>query len=137
MKLFDIIAIIAFIVVALTALHVLGDPRKRIEPFSTLSPDVYEKTAPAHILSDKIDSARPYNEIGTTTSQQCYEHDGNTVLEKVGNYSQRTNNYKHTYPDSCSAPFHELVGSFYAPREGAIGAPIPNASVVKHITDCI
>jgi hypothetical protein len=28
-------------------------------------------------------------------------------------YAQRTNNYKHGYPDSCSAPNHDLVLDFY------------------------
>jgi hypothetical protein len=137
MQTLDIIAIIGFIVVGLIALEILGDPRFR-EGFVSLSPATFEKenNVPAHLLKDKISVARPHNLFGTLTSQKCFEQDGERLIEKVGNYSQRTNNYKHTYPDSCSAPFHELVGSFYAPREGAIGSPIPKDYTIKHITEC-
>jgi hypothetical protein len=137
MKTIDIIAIIAFIVLGLTTINVLGDPRLRREGFTTLSPDTYEKNVPAHLLKDSIDTSRPYNVFGTLTSEKCYEQDGKRLLEKVGDYSQRTNNYKHTYPDSCSGPFHELIGSFYAPREGAIGSPIPKSSTPKQISTCL
>jgi hypothetical protein len=130
----DILGIIAFIVLSLTILAFFGDPRLRQEAFTSLSPANYETTNPAHLLKDAIDSSRPFNTIGTLTSQKCYEQDGKSVIEKVGSYSQRTNNYKHTYPDSCSAPFHELIGSFYAPREGAIGSPVPKDTVLKQIT---
>jgi len=124
----DVIAIIGFIIIGLTAIQILGDPRFK-EGFVTLSPLTYEKDKMPHLLGDNINTARPYNVLGTLTSQTCYEQDGKRVIEKVGNYSQRTNNYKHTYPDSCSSPFHELVGSFYAPREGAIGSPVPKESL--------
>lgn len=146
----DIIAIIAFIVISIAALKLLGDPRFRpVEQFqnpekadpvgtqskTALSPDVKED-GPAHILKDKIPITRPYNTFGTLTQQKCYEQDGHRVPEKLGSYAQRTNNYKHTYPDSCSAPFKELVGSFYAPREGSIGAPIPVGSPLPRNLDC-
>ena len=145
----DIIAIILFIVICLAALYLLGDPRfKQVERFenpesepqgtpskTSLSPDVKEE-GPAHILKDKIPITRPYNTFGTLTQQKCYEQDGNRVPEKLGDYAQRTNNYKHTYPDSCSAPFKELVGSFYAPREGSIGAPIPAGLPNPNSAEC-
>ena len=47
------------------------------------------------------------------TSQRCYEADFQPRLEKTGNYRQLTNNYKRAAPDSCSAPLHETVLSFY------------------------
>lgn len=47
------------------------------------------------------------------TSQQCYEVDWARGLERAGSYAQRTNNYKHGYPDSCSAPNHDLILDFY------------------------
>ena len=54
------------------------------------------------------------------TSQQCYEVDWARGLERAGSYAQRTNNYKHGYPDSCSAPNHDLILDFYKekPMEG-------------------
>lgn len=138
MKATEILLIILFIVIGLAAIHLLGDPRlaegfqissDKEPPYgvagnSKLSPDVNE-TGPAHLLKSEIEMTRPYNVFGTLTQQQCYDQDGTRLPEKLGDYSQRTNNYKHTYPDSCNAPFKELVGSFYAPREGSIGSPVP------------
>ena len=55
-----------------------------------------------------------------TTSEVCYREDAAEPLKKTRNFLQRTNNYPRTYPDSCSAPNHELIGTFYAPSN-AIG----------------
>jgi len=138
----DILGIIVLILIGLAALKYLGDPRfKRHiseaftsesptdpEPYtkaSQLSPDIND-VGPANILKDVIEVNRPFNVVGTLTQQQCYEQDGTRIPERLGDYTQRTNNYVHTYPDSCSSPFKELVGSFYAPREGAIGSPVPS-----------
>jgi hypothetical protein len=74
---------------------------------------------------------------GTLTQQKCFEQDGHRLPERLGDYTQRTNNYRHTYPDSCSAPYKELVGSFYAPREGSIGAPIPIGAKAPSNNDCM
>lgn len=50
------------------------------------------------------------------TSEQCYNVDWSRGLEPGGSYAQRTNNYKQNYPDSCSAPNHDLVLDFYIPK---------------------
>ena len=140
MRTVDVLAILAFIIIGLTALNYLGDPRVTHEGFqsrreTSLSPDVVEQD-PAHLLKSEIEMTRPYNVIGTLTQQQCYEQDGHRLPEVLGNYTQRTNNYSHTYPDSCSAPFKELIGSFYAPREGSIGAPVPVGAKMPASTEC-
>jgi hypothetical protein len=140
----DVILLILVIVLGLAALNVLGDPRFK-EGFanqeayfehSSLNPDVVE-VGPNHLLQSELDNTRPYNVTGTLTNQRCYEQDGHRVPEKLGDYTQRTNNYKHTYPDSCSAPFKELVGSFYTPREGSIGSPVPIGSRMPRSTQCL
>ncbi len=64
------------------------------------------------------------------TSEKCFRTDMGEQLKPVGNYLQRTNNYQHSHPDSCSAPNHEFVGTFYQPHEGvgatpASGYPLP------------
>jgi hypothetical protein len=46
------------------------------------------------------------------TSQKCYNVDYAPTLE-LSSYAQRTNNYKHKIPDSCSAPNHDLILNFY------------------------
>jgi hypothetical protein len=55
------------------------------------------------------------------TAAQCYKKDWSRGLELSGSYAQRTNNYRQNYPDSCSAPNHDLVLDFYkpTPTEGA------------------
>jgi len=133
----DIVIIILVVVLTLAALYLIGDPRFK-EGFTsgpdgsnTGYPEVpMAKQGPYHLIDTDIDNTRPYNVTGTLTQQKCYEQDGNRMPEKLQDYSQRTNNYMHTYPDSCSAPFKELVGSFYAPREGAIGSPIPQGNKI-------
>jgi len=55
------------------------------------------------------------------TAEQCYNVDWSRGLELSGSYAQRTNNYKQNYPDSCTAPNHDLVLDFYKtnPTKGA------------------
>jgi len=56
-------------------------------------------------------------------SETCYRSDIGESLKKTRNYLQRTNNYVHTHPDSCSAPHHEFVGTFYTPFNGVGNKP--------------
>ena len=60
---------------------------------------------------------------GKMTSETCYHSDKSEVLKKTRNFLQRTNNYIHTHPDSCSAPNHEFIGTFYKPFDGVGYAP--------------
>lgn len=57
------------------------------------------------------------------TSETCYRSDIGESLKKTRNYLQRTNNYPHIHPDSCSAPNHEFVGTFYTPFDGVGRTP--------------
>lgn len=57
------------------------------------------------------------------TSEKCLRVDAGEILKPVGNYLQRTNNYKRTHPDDCSAPNHEFIGTFYKPHEGVGASP--------------
>jgi len=57
-------------------------------------------------------------------SQTCLANDQGEKLKPSRSYYQRTNNYKRTHPDDCSAPFHEMLGTFYAPTLG-VGATAP------------
>jgi hypothetical protein len=45
-------------------------------------------------------------------------------LELNGQYVQRTNNYLRTSPDNGTAPFNELVGAIYGPKD-AINTSVP------------
>jgi hypothetical protein len=82
--------------------------------------EVPQNTAPANLTNKK-----PYHfldlpvsissELSNITAKQCYEMDDSVEMEVLGkgNYNQCTNNYKRDFPDSCSAPRHELITSFY------------------------
>lgn len=65
---------------------------------------------------------------GKMTSETCYRTDIGESLKKTRNYLQRTNNYEHVYPDSCSAPNHEFVGTFYTPFNGVGNTPASGAN---------
>jgi hypothetical protein len=50
---------------------------------------------------------------GTMNASSCFQQDFLAQTEKVGNYIQRTNNFRHGTPDNCSAPRTELVDAVY------------------------
>jgi hypothetical protein len=56
-------------------------------------------------------------QISCVNSQTCYMTDFSHLLEQGGNYRQFTNNYKRQGPDNCTAPFQEMVASFYKPND--------------------
>lgn len=78
-------------------------------------PELKNKRKPFQLLDDTLPSVPMEARKPNTkeTAQRCYESDFEVRTSKVGNYLQRTNNYKRAAPDSCSAPKHELVGNFY------------------------
>ena len=59
------------------------------------------------------DEFAPAAAPGMLTAKTCYEADFEAATEKTGNYIQRTNNFKHGIPDSCSSQRTEMVNSFY------------------------
>ena len=76
--------------------------------------------------ADLVDPRKPYallehlptlNPMGPSqvNSQTCRTIDFARNLE-ISNYGQMTNNYRHEFPDSCSAPFQETVLSLYKPE---------------------
>jgi len=64
--------------------------------------------------------------LGQHTAASCAAQDRSRQMEVGGQYVQRTNNYRREYPDSCSSPFTEFVGSVYAPEDG-VGLVVPCA----------
>lgn len=76
-------------------------------------PELYNNT-PYHLLGDEMAPATATPErISCVNSRNCYATSFDRFIEQTGNFRQMTNNYKRGYPDSCSAPFQELVLSFY------------------------
>jgi hypothetical protein len=76
-------------------------------------PLLHDRTKPYVLLDDTLSVKKGQVPNTKESSNTCYQSDFRANTTKVGNYVQRTNNYKHDVPDSCSAPIHELVGNFY------------------------
>jgi hypothetical protein len=66
-----------------------------------------QATAPYTLLQESRQSQ------GNLTAQTCYEKNFITQTQKTGNYIQRTNNFKHAGPDSCTAPLTQLEGASF------------------------
>ena len=78
--------------------------------------------------NDGIEPMPAPGSISCTNSQSCYLGDFSHLLEQGGNFRQLTNNYKHSYPDSCSSPFQELVMPFY--RSPGLAVPSATAGCI-------
>lgn len=94
-------------------------PQKTVEsavldyPPNTPGPANVYNSDPYHLLGDELPPPRVEETISCVNSRSCYAADFERMVSKTGNYRQMTNNYKRGYPDSCSAPYQELVLSFY------------------------
>lgn len=110
----------------------LPSPEVLTKPAGTDCPTVLENAAPFEgamaglyksfdLVGDYIPGKPEPRVAMGPTSQQCYEVDWARGLERAGSYAQRTNNYIHGYPDSCSAPNHDLILDFY--KEKPMSAP--------------
>jgi len=64
------------------------------------------------LLSDSLESRVGARIAKGPTAQKCYCTDYSRTLE-MSSYAQRTNNYIHKTPESCSAPNQDLILGFY------------------------
>lgn len=71
-----------------------------------------QSNQPYHLLQDERANAR-HPRLSTVPTATCYQTDMEQHLSKVGNFRQLTNNYLRSGPDSCSAPWKELLFHFY------------------------
>ena len=79
----------------------------------TPSPADLHNNKPYHLLSDEMEKPRDKESLSCVNSRSCYAVDFERAHDKTGNFSQTTNNYKRSYPDSCSAPYQELTLNYY------------------------
>lgn len=82
-----------------------------------------------------MDTEQARARFGGITSQICLGQDASEALKPVHNYLQRTNNYKRDHPDSCSAPNHEMIGTFYLPADAVQTTP-PSGLAYPPSTQC-
>lgn len=64
------------------------------------------------LLSDRLQPKLESRTAIGPTSEKCYGMDYSKNLE-LSSYAQRTNNYIHKDPESCSAKNHDLILGFY------------------------
>jgi hypothetical protein len=88
--------------------------KSEVAPDSGPAPAALNPRTPYHLLQGVLKDAPVDNQDNTKlNSCACYGIDYENRIQRTGNFVQRTNNYKRANPDSCSAPFHELVNNFY------------------------
>ena len=91
-----------------------------VDDRSGLSPEA--ANAPGRLIESSglpgMSTSESLSNWGKMTSERCFRADIGESLKKTRNYLQRTNNYQRAHPDSCSAPYHEFVGTFYKPEDG-------------------
>ena len=125
--------IVAITVLALTAVYILKTPKYRRELFVDYHP-FGDKKGPDGLVDNIAEFGQglpladvlvPATGLTGMSAATCASGDKARQEELGGQYVQRTNNYKHDYPDHCSSLLSEFVGGFYAPKDGAIGTPVP------------
>lgn len=82
-------------------------------PPDTPAPAKLYNNKPYHLLEDEMSPPRVKESISCVNSRSCYATNFERMIDKTGNFRQMTNNFKRGYPDSCSAPYQELVLNFY------------------------
>ena len=104
---------------------------------SNLSPDAANASYLPLSLRE-MPHGEALNNWGAMTSQRCLSLDQSEALRPANartNLLQRTNNYPRVHPDSCSAPNHEFVSTFYSPA-GAIQATPLSGTTYPPSTQC-
>jgi hypothetical protein len=92
-------------------------PGQTTEPVPGPAPASLNEHIPYHLLQGVLPDAKVDNQDNSKlNSCACHAIDFANRIQRTGNYTQLTNNYKRMNPDSCSAPFHELVNNFYQPQ---------------------
>jgi hypothetical protein len=111
-----VFTVLGWIVMATLALAIARQLSEQIElgPYAAWNAEGFVSAGPSPTNYTLLpDVFPPAANPGNLTAKTCYAADFVSDTQKTGNYLQRTNNFKHGIPDSCSSPFTELVNSFY------------------------
>ena len=77
--------------------------------------DPHDQATDYRLLADVLPVDDPLTTARSDiTSEVCRLMDASEDMKLNGDYSQRTNNYLRKFPDSCSAPRHEMLLDFYS-----------------------
>lgn len=130
--------IVAVILVSLTLLYWLqisriAVPRRPVERFvdyitALEGPDSFLPQAGAfpegeQVLLKDFMKVKAKTGVSDFSAKGCADANKGAQEELGGQYVQRTNNYRRTNPDNCSAPLSDFVGSIY--DSGAVGDTVP------------
>jgi hypothetical protein len=91
----------------------LPDVKGVVEKTDLLTSGDPNKTGAQTSFTPLSDVLKSKGTDGTMTASSCFQQDFLGQTEKVGNFIQRTNNFRHGTPDNCSAPRTELVDAIY------------------------
>jgi hypothetical protein len=89
---------------------IIRNPINYKEAFVNLEP---ADTATSYSLLDGVLPLKEKQIAGGLNSETCFNSDFQKRLEPTRNYLQRTNNYRHKDPESCSSPYQEFVTAYY------------------------
>lgn len=89
------------------ALTIIGKPLREYFQSDPSTPQLKESNT---LLNDVL---QPASGPGNLSAKTCFATDFVAQNQKVGDYAQKTNNFKHGNPDSCSSPLTEFVNSIY------------------------
>lgn len=84
------------------------------EAFANYSDATLDKPRDSYALLNDYKKTKPTSETSSLTAESCYDKDFLAKTELTGNFIQRTNNFRHANPDSCTTPLTELVNTVYA-----------------------
>jgi hypothetical protein len=117
-KLFTVLGWLVFASLGLAIMRQIAE-QKIIDEYFFFGAESFANPAQAnlnvrepYVLLENVllrDGSKPEN----LTAKSCYDKDFMAQTEKTGNFIQRTNNFRHALPDSCSAPMTEFVNSIY------------------------
>uniref|UniRef100_A0A6C0IA67 Uncharacterized protein n=1 Tax=viral metagenome TaxID=1070528 RepID=A0A6C0IA67_9ZZZZ len=109
------IIIVSIIIVAVISIYKTPIQKFLGEKFTNYSPADAELNIrnPYNLLVNAGATVKEKQVASGPTSEACYAADYSRTIEVEPSFAQRTNNYKRKMCESCSAPNHDFVGTFY------------------------
>jgi hypothetical protein len=116
--------IFLIVILGLMAIHIMTGPQLRQGFINVYTETVHNPVTPGN--ADLAEPRKPYHllewlpnassdTIGSLNASCCNDTDFMARTNLTGNYLQRTNNYRHVYPDNCTGPLHDFTLAFYKP----------------------
>ena len=109
------IIVVSIIIIVLISIYKKPIQKFLGEKFTDYSPADAELNPrnPYNLLVSAGASVKNKQVASGPTSEACYAADYLRTIEVEPSFAQRTNNYKRKMGESCSAPNHDFVGTFY------------------------